>query len=91
MNIGDKVSSALYGKGSIVTIEDGMAAVDFEKEGVISTALANLEKLYESHCFICERGISSEVNPRCDKCGWFYCSCGACGCEYRGTKRQKKV
>lgn len=38
--------------------------------------------VYENHCFRCKRHISSAIHARCPSCGWYICSCGACGCEW---------
>jgi hypothetical protein len=37
---------------------------------------------YINHCFSCKKTITSTLNKRCPKCGWYICSCGACGCGY---------
>lgn len=36
------------------------------------------------HCHKCRRLISTAV-PVCDECGWLYCHCGGCGCNWPGA------
>lgn len=40
------------------------------------------EKHYDSVCWNCKETVDSDLNPRCPNCGWYICSCGACGCDY---------
>lgn len=46
------------------------------------------------HCYSCSRWVSlgledeESEDPRCSKCGWQLCVCGACGCKYRGVVKR---
>lgn len=34
-------------------------------------------------CYSCHKTISSDINLKCNSCGWIVCSsCGVCGCGY---------
>lgn len=37
-----------------------------------------------THCYSCQRHLDSNADWECSACGWMLCSCGACGCGYRG-------
>ena len=47
--------------------------------------LDGIDKNYyrEARCYSCKNEIDSHDYPKCLKCGWIICSCGACGCRYR--------
>lgn len=34
-----------------------------------------------THCWKCQRQLTSEGYPECISCGWILCECGACGCR----------
>src|ERR1051326_8700277 len=36
--------------------------------------------VYTNHCWKCKGPISSAIHARCSSCGWYICTCGACGC-----------
>lgn len=37
-----------------------------------------------THCWKCQRDLSSLDDIECEVCGWLICECGACGCGYAG-------
>ena len=39
--------------------------------------------LDKKHCFACMK--QNLCDQRCSQCGWWICSCGACGCKYPWT------
>lgn len=44
----------------------------------------------ETKCFNCSSDLNEKSNFICQTCGWFICSCGACGCsEVKRVKRLK--
>lgn len=46
------------------------------------------------HCYNCNRWVSlglteeESEDPRCAKCEWQWCVCGACGCNYKGAVKK---
>lgn len=38
--------------------------------------------MYVNYCHQCGETLSSARDPRCPKCEWLICACGACGCSY---------
>lgn len=37
---------------------------------------------YRANCYVCQEVIT-ETLEKCNRCGWYRCSCGACGCGYQ--------
>ena len=37
-----------------------------------------------SHCWACYHPVDNQVQHECTTCGWIICTCGTCGCGYRG-------
>ena len=51
--------------------------------GCLAQALAKgASAVYVNYCHQCGEALSSERDPRCPKCDWLICECGACGCSY---------
>lgn len=37
-----------------------------------------------THCYSCSQKLDGGIRLACSHCNWILCSCGACGCGYRG-------
>lgn len=78
------------------SVEEKRVFEEKRKKDEISRQIDELKKTtrknelyYRNHCFSCKEPINSSKNVRCSKCGWYTCSCGACGCTYVGKSRSK--
>jgi hypothetical protein len=38
----------------------------------------------QSHCWACHHPVDNMYQLECSFCGWIICTCGACGCGYKG-------
>jgi hypothetical protein len=38
-----------------------------------------------TYCYICGSKLDNALDKECGRCGWIVCSCGACGCGYKGV------
>ena len=38
----------------------------------------------QSHCWACHHPVDNLHQLECSVCGWIICTCGACGCGYKG-------
>lgn len=58
-----------------------------KKEKTYST-----KRKYRNHCWKCGSKITSEINRRCNSCGWYICShCGACDYYCQSSKRLNDI
>jgi hypothetical protein len=39
-----------------------------------------------ANCHACGKLIATRTHPNCGKCGWIFCDCGSCKCNYTGKK-----
>ncbi|KAA0760378.1 hypothetical protein DT250_24730 [Bacillus sp. AR2-1] len=43
-----------------------------------------VEKYRVTHCWKCNKSLSSHADIICPNCRWISCDCGGCGCNYPG-------
>ena len=43
-----------------------------------------LKRRRTSHCWSCRHPVDNQIQHECTSCGWIICTCGTCGCGYRG-------
>ncbi len=43
-----------------------------------------VEKYRVTHCWKCNKSLSSHADIICPSCKWISCDCGGCGCNYLG-------
>ena len=44
----------------------------------------NFKRRRTSYCWSCRHPVDNQVQHECTSCGWIICTCGTCGCGYRG-------
>ena len=37
-----------------------------------------------THCYACKELLDNSIDLECTACNWIICSCGACGCGWKG-------
>lgn len=76
-------------------IYQGIVPVIIDIPGLLTEELTNfvlavnfyhnlLLKQRVTHCYRCKSELDSLDFDICKRCGWIRCTCGACGCQYKG-------
>ena len=84
------------GTAPIAEVTDDWDATDWQaRHDMMDQAVRDQQPVPERrHCYNCGRWVNyrpeeGESDPRCPKCSWQQCICGACGCNRHSIGRRQ--